>query len=346
MKKLLALISARNKEFYRDRSAMGWTLLFPLIVLLGFTYGYSGKQDPVLRVMVTSESTLSNKALQSFFTLPALEVKTITDEKTASKKVARFESDLLLSVEEQGGRTKITYAINSDSEKGKFAERLLAYSLSKNDGVTPTLEAKKLDAVRVRYSDWVLPGLLAMNIMFGSMFGVGYVIVRYRKNGVLKRLRATPLSAFQFLSAQVISRMLLMVLTAFVVLAAAILLIGFKVQGSWLDLMIFLAISSMAMITVGLLVAARINTEEVADGVLNLMTWPMMFLSGVWFSIDDANRWVIWISKLMPLTHVVRGLRAIMIDGAALSQLMPEVGVLLVLSALFVSISAAIFRWR
>ena len=185
-----------------------------------------------------------------------------------------------------------------------------------------------------------------MNIMFGSMFGVGYVVVRYRKNGVLKRLRATPLSAFQFLSAQVISRMLLMLITSFMVLAGAMVLIGFRPQGSWLDLAVFLCVCSTSMISLGLVVAARIATEEVAEGILNLMTWPMIFLSGIWFSIEGASPWVLSGAKLMPLTHVVDGLRAILIEGAGLTQLVPQITVLLVLSVVFLGIGSAIFRWR
>jgi ABC-type multidrug transport system permease subunit len=185
-----------------------------------------------------------------------------------------------------------------------------------------------------------------MNIMFGSMFGVGYVIVRYRKNGVLKRLRSTPLSAFQFLFAQVFSRMLLMLVTSLIVIGGAVILIGFKLHGSWIDLSLFLAVGSASMISLGLIVAARIQSEEAAEGILNLMTWPMIFLSGVWFSIDGASRWVLYGAKMMPLTYVVDGLRAIMIDGVSISQLAPQITVLLCLSTLFIVISSLIFRWR
>jgi ABC-type multidrug transport system permease subunit len=235
--------------------------------------------------------------------------------------------------------------MNHDSDKGKLAERLL---LIANEKQSPplALESRKVEGKRLRYSDWLLPGLLAMNIMFGSMFGVGYVIVRYRKNGVLKRMRATPLSAFQFLSAQVISRMFLMVVTSWMVLAGSMLLISFRPQGSWLDLSLFLCVCSAAMISLGLVVAARIATEEVADGILNLMTWPMIFLSGIWFSLDGASSWVLWGAKLMPLTHIVDGLRSILIDGASLAQVYPQVVGLLCLSIVFLAVGSAIFRWR
>ena len=343
MKMLWALIVARNKEFYRDRSAMIWSLLFPFIVLMGFTYGYSGREEPLLRVSVLAGAESAAPALiQRLKDTPGLELLTGAEETAAMKKLQRYQTDLLVAA--QTGL--VTYSFNPDSSKGKLAERLIKDAVTDQAEPRPRLEARAVEGRHIRYSDWLLPGLLAMNIMFGSMFGVGYVIVRYRKNGVLKRLRATPLSAFQFLTAQVISRMLLMLLTASLVIGGSVLLIGFRPQGSWTDLLIFLAASSAAMISVGLVVAARISSEEVADGVLNLMTWPMIFLSGIWFSLDGASPWVLKVAQFVPLSHVVYGLRAILIDGVPLAQLTPQLFILLGLSAILVVIGSVVFRWR
>lgn len=344
MKKFLALINARNKEFYRDHSTMIWTLLFPFIVLMGFTYGYSGKQEPVLRITAYPAHGASLPMLKPLREVPGLEIVASDDAAAARRKVERYESDLALEIQDEG--RSLIYAINDGSDKGKLARRLVLDAFQAQAEPRPSLTERAVEGRRIRYADWLVPGLLAMNIMFGSMFGVGYVIVRYRKNGVLKRLRATPLTAFQFLFAQVVSRMLLMVVTSYMVIGGAMLLIGFRPQGSWVDIGIFLSVSAMAMISVGLLVAARVASEEVAEGVLNLMTWPMMFLSGVWFSLEGASRWVLYGAQAMPLTHVVEGLRAILIDGASLASLGSQVVVLGILSAVFVVISSAIFRWR
>ena len=347
MKKLLALIKARNLEFYRDRAALSWTLLFPFIVLAGFAYGYSGKTEPLMSVRASGNAADANPVLRTLKETPGMDLKILSDEASALRKLSRYEADLVVKISDDG--KTLTYSANPDSEKGKLAERLLQRAALDQPEPRPILIAQATTGHKIRYADWLLPGLLAMNIMFGSMFGVGYVIVRYRKNGVLKRLRATPLSAFQFLSAQVISRMLLMVLTSFLVVAGAILVIGFRPANGWAsmpDLLLFLCVSAAAMISVGLVVAAQISSEEVADGVLNLLTWPMIFLSGIWFSLDGASPWVISISKVMPLSYVVKGLRAILIDGAHFGDLLPEVGILLVITAVLVAIGSALFKWR
>jgi ABC transporter DrrB family efflux protein len=347
MKKLLALIKARNLEFYRDRAALSWTILFPFVVLAGFAYGYSGKSEPLLVVRASGVASAEHPVIRALKETPGMDFQMLSDEDAVLKKLSRYEADLAIRASEDGKR--ITYAFNPDSEKGKLAERLLHQANSLQAEPRVALESQAITGRKVRYADWLLPGLLAMNIMFGSMFGVGYVIVRYRKNGVLKRLRATPLTAFQFLSAQVISRMVLMVVTSFLVVAGAMVVIGFRPASyatATIDLLLFLAVSSAAMISVGLVVAAQISSEEVADGVLNLMTWPMIFLSGIWFSLDGASAWVVWISKAMPLSYVVKGLRAILIDGAHFTDVLPEVGILLVITAVLMGIGSALFKWR
>src|SRR6476620_10270225 len=123
MKKLLALISARNKEFYRDRSSLIWTLLFPFIVLAGFRYGYSGRQDPLIRIMALPPSSVSSPMIQNLQSTPGIELKTTDHESTALKKLEHYETDLVISMTDQGNR--VAYFLNQDSDKGKLSERLL-----------------------------------------------------------------------------------------------------------------------------------------------------------------------------------------------------------------------------
>lgn len=338
MKKFLALVAVRNKEFYRDKFTLMWTFLFPFLVMLGFAYGYSGRQEPLLKVGVLSSVAKQEGSLKQFVSTPQLQLVNYDDQAQALKRIERHQLDLLVKAEADG----LVYWINPDSPKAELAERLLKVS-------TPPatrIERQELVGKKIRYADWLVPGLVGMNLMFASLFGVGYVIVRYRKNGVLKRLRATPLSAFEFLLAQVASRTLLLLITTAVTIGGASLLIGFRMAGSWVDLLIFIAVGSGSLIALGMLVAARISSEEVADGVLNIMSWPMMFLSGVWFSLEGANPWVLGFSRALPLTHIVNGLRAIMLDGTPLTALLPEMGALALAAAVLLVIGSALFKWR
>jgi ABC-type multidrug transport system permease subunit len=194
--------------------------------------------------------------------------------------------------------------------------------------------------------DWVVPGILAMNMMFSCLFGVGYVIVRYRKNGFLKRLKATPLSPFQFLLAQMVSRLLLIQTITVAVYVGCNYFIHFQMRGSYANLFLISLAGAICLISLGLLVAARLSSEELAGGILNLLTWPMMLLSGVWFSLEGTNPFVQKIAQVLPLTHLVDGARAIMTEGAGLVDIAPHLLVLAFMSAVFLSLGSVIFRWE
>jgi ABC-type multidrug transport system permease subunit len=171
-------------------------------------------------------------------------------------------------------------------------------------------------------------------------------VVRYRKNGFLKRLRATPLRAIEFVIAQVASRLvLIMLITSFVYVGTKYFL-DTRMDGSYIALFLVALVGAIALLSMGLLVASRVTSEELAGGLLNLFTWPMMLLSGVWFPLEDADAWVRQVANIFPLTHVLNSARAVMLDGATLLDVTPALISLLLLSMLFLGLGAAVFRWR
>ena len=156
-----------------------------------------------------------------------------------------------------------------------------------------------------------------MNMMFSCLFGVGYVVLRYRKSGFLKRLHATPLSAFEFLSAQVLSRLAPdRVRHRDPVRRASAPSSTSTTPAASLLLLLLAILGALSMIALGLTIAARFSSEELVGGLLNLLTWPMMLLSGIWFSLEGSPRWVQWVAHIFPLTHVLDAARAVMLDGA------------------------------
>jgi len=170
--------------------------------------------------------------------------------------------------------------------------------------------------------------------------------VRYRKNGFLKRLRATPLRAIEFVIAQVASRLVLIIAITVFIYAGTSYFLNTRMDGSHVTLFLIAVVGAISLISLGLVVAARVTSEELAGGLLNMVTWPMMLLSGVWFSLESAADWVRSLAQVFPLTHVLDSARAVMIDGATLAEVAPELTVLLIMSAVFRSLTAVMFRWR
>lgn len=326
----VAVLVARNREFLRDRSSWMWNLVFPVLLIVGLAVLFGNEDRALYKVGVYPDAT-TQTTLQDIRYLSVVKTESLAD---GIRLVERHQLDMLL---EPASRK---YWINETSPSGYIAERLLLGS----DKEPYTQEL--VSGEQVRYVDWVLPGVLGMNMMFTCLFGVGYVVVRYRKSGVLKRLRATPLRALEFLSAQVVSRLWLVLATTLVIFLGTNIILKFTMHGSYLTLVLVMAIGAFALITLGLLVAAQTASEELAGGLLNLFTWPMMMLSGVWFSLEGAHPFVQAAAKLLPLTHLVDAARAVMIDGATLFDIRWHVLFLLVFAAGCLVLGARLFRWE
>ncbi len=336
MKRFLALLHARNLEFVRDRAALVWALLFPALMVAGCAVIFSGDGDPVLSIGVLGESPAAAQAQ-----LPALPPQAVAwhgygDRELALRRVRYHQLDLLLDT--RSGH----YWVNPLSPRGAVAERLLAA----DPAATPTLQRQAIEGRAIRYVDWALPGILGMNMMFASLFGVGYVVVRYRMNGVLKRLHATPASAFEFLSAQVVSRLLLILAASAIIFAGCHAVLDFLMLGQYLDLLLVGVLGALAMISLGLVISSRSDSEEFAGGMLNLCTWPMMFLSEVWFPLDNAPAWVRGLSEAMPLTHTVSAARRIMLEGASVADISHHLLVLAITTAVLMATASLLFRWH
>ncbi|MCU7800137.1 MAG: ABC transporter permease [gamma proteobacterium symbiont of Lucinoma myriamae] len=328
MKRFLAILHARNLEFIRDRAALSWGLIFPTALMMGFALLFSNGAQERYKVGVAGE--LNHPFLQSQY----IKFIPVEDLEKAIIKVERHQLDLLIASEQ------LRYWVNSSSPAGYITEQLLKASGGKR------LTANEVSGKEIRYIDWLIPGVLGMNMMFSALFGVGFVIVRYRKNGVLKRLRGTPLSATEFLMAQIFSRLLLIIFVSVIVYIGCDLILDFSMYGSYINLFLVFTIGSLAMISLGLLIASRLKSDELAAGLTNAISIPMMLLSEVWFSLEGSPQWILFISNLLPLTHVVDASRAIMLDGAGIIDVGHHILTMLIMMLVFLFVGVKMFRWE
>ncbi|MBV9343997.1 MAG: ABC transporter permease [Gammaproteobacteria bacterium] len=332
MRRLLAVLHARNLEFLRDRGTLLFTLLLPVMVVIGMGFVFGGPQRPLFKVGVLAERI--EPGTSSFLRERYVQFVPEARAEQAESRLAHQQLDLLVDL-----HPPVRYWVNSDSPKGYIAERLLL-------AAEPAARREAVRGAALRYVDWLFPGILGMNMMFSCLFGVGYVVLRYRKSGFLKRLHATPLSAFEFLSAQVLSRLLLILVVTTILYLGIGAIIGFHSAGSPSLLVLVAVLSALSMIALGLTIAARFSSEELVGGLLNLLTWPMMLLSGIWFSLEGSPRWVQWGAHVFPLTHALDAARAVMLDGAGLRQIGPNLLYLAATALAFLAFGAWSFRWR
>ena len=332
-----AVMQARFREYYRDTASWAWNLMMPLIIILAFAFIFNAEETDLYKVGLVNPNQYQSTELDRFVNLRHIQFIQYDELDAALEKVKRHQLDLVLQSTDE-----IRYWVNEDSANGYVVERLLMQSFQQPKA---SLQKGTVSGQKIRYADWLMPGILSMNMMFSCLWGVGWVVVRYRKNGVLRRLQATPLTPLEFLTAQVCARLVIITLVTIMVYIGAYWVIDFTMRGSYLALFIVLLVGGACLTSMGLIVASRLRTEEVADGILNLISWPMMILSGVWFSMEGANPWAQKLADLFPLTHMVSAARRIMIDGASLVDVVYEVGMLALLTVVLMFISARFFRW-
>ena len=335
MRRLFAVFYARNLEFLRDRTTVIWNFLFPIVVVVGMGLVFGSGPRPLFEVGVLYPGPTIDMKSHPFLATRYVRFFTVPEEDKAIVKVSRHQIDLLIDLRSAPPR----YWVNSDSPKGYIVERLLIESDS-------TVRRQEVRGEAVRYVDWLLPGVIGMNMMFNCLFGVGYVVVRYRKSGFLKRLSATPLRAIEFIGAQILSRLVLTLLVTVTIYLLASWLVGFHMRGSYLLLAAVAALGAFSMIALSMFIVARFTSDELAAGVLNALTWPMMMLSGVFFSLEGAPHWLQLTAKAFPLTQMLDAARSIMIDGAGLAQIATPILYLTLTAVAFLALGAWSFKWR
>ena len=343
--RLWIMLRARNREFFRDKAAFGWNFLFPFLIVAGFGIIFGGKEfiqykvgvlTPALEAVANADEDIPEQFRRTRF----VQFIRFTSAEEAFEKLRYHKIDFLL----KAGPPPHRYWINNSSPKGYILEKIFQSSLMPTGNLDLALK-EEIKGRQIRYIDWLFPGILAMNMMFSALWGVGYIVVRYRKNGVLKRLKATPLTAFEYLSAQMLSRIFLLMFTLIIVWIGCDLIFSFYVEGSYLDLAIVFFVGSFSLTALGLVFAARGTSEEFTNGIITFITWPMMFLSEVWFSLEGAPGWVKSVTQIFPLTHLLKAVRKIMHDGASLVDVAPEMAILTVMTLTFLIAGAAMFSW-
>ncbi len=329
-------------EFVRDRGTFFWNLIFPFLLVFGFSFAFSGGNSSIFSVgtlgPMPEEYFLSDIDGIEFIDYDEKE----TSREDALEKLREHSVDMIIDFD------SAQYYLNSEAGSTEILRNLMISGGT--GGVSganiESFTEANVSGEAIRYVDWLVPGVIGMNMMFSCLFGVGFVLVRYRKNGVLKRMKATPVSALNFVSAQAASRLIIVVITSIVVFIGTNIFLKFVMKGSWLNLLLLTTMAILCMISLGLIFASRIKSEELAGGLLNLITMPMLILSGVFFSLENAPAFVGKIAKILPLTHFVDGAREIMLNGAGLLQILPNLLYLGGLTIVFLLLSAFLFKWE
>jgi ABC-type multidrug transport system permease subunit len=247
-----------------------------------------------------------------------------------------------------GPDNKVEYRYDESRPESRTARLLVDDAVQRAGGRANPLPVRDrlVHEPGARYIDFLIPGLLGMNLMGSGIWGLGFAIVDARKKRLLKRLIATPMSRAQYLSSFVLSRLTLLCLEVVLLLGFGVMVFGVPMRGSLVLLAIICVLSSLAFSSLGLLISSRAQTMEGASGLMNLVMLPMWIFSGVFFSASRFPEQIQPFIQALPLTAVINALRANTLRGAGLGAVAPELGIILAWMVLSFVVALKLFRWR
>jgi ABC-2 type transport system permease protein len=335
---LFQLTHVRFLLLSREPEAIFWIFIFPILLAVGLGIAFRNRPPDVLPVAATSVKL--TQALKADKGLRATKM----DEATGTHALATGEV-LLLVVDQASG---VEYRFDDTNPDARTARLLADRAIQAAAGQRESTQTRNqlLHETGSRYIDFVVPGLLGMNLMGSAIWGLGFAIVEARQKKLLKRMVASPMPRWQYLASFLLSRLVMLVIEVVAFLGFAGLVFGVPFRGSLVELAFLCVLTSMAFSALGLLISSRAKTMEAASGLMNLVMLPMWILSGVFFS---ASRFPVAVQPLvraLPLTAANEALRANMLQGVGINHLALQVGILIAWLIVPFAVALRIFRWR
>ena len=335
---LFQLTVTRLKLTLREPEAIFWIFVFPILLAIGLGIAFRNRPADVLPVGATTAQL--TQALAADSGLKATQM----DESTGVHALA--VGTIVLLAEQTGDGVVYRYDnTNPDARTARMiADRAIEVAAGRKDVLTATNEL--VHEKGSRYIDFVVPGLLGMNLMGSAMWGLGFSIVDGRQKKLLKRMVASPMPRWQYLMGYLLSRLVMLAVEVVVFLGFAKLVFGVPFRGPLWQLGLLCLLVSMVFSALGLLTASRARTMEAVSGLMNLVMLPMWILSGVFFSASRFPAIVQPVVRALPLTAAIDAMRGNMLQGVQLGQLTMQVGILLAWFAVPFVVALRIFRWK
>lgn len=348
MRSIWAMTRANLKMSLRNRQALFWNLAFPalFILIFGAVFGRGLKID----INVGLIEPLNDYGEQVAAAMSSTSAFTVT-RGSQEAELAALEAgtrSVVLAFPGPGDPPAATIYSgpmtdpNSAVAQSAVREVLLAASGS---ALPVTISAETVNAAQISFMDTFLPGILAMSLMNSGIIGLSTAFVNYRERGILRRIKVTPFPLTSFIFARVLSQVLMAVLQSVILVGMAWALFDFRPRGNLTVIFLTILIGALAFLAIGFAISGISPNAETAASYANLITFPMLFLSGIFFSMSNAPAWLQPITKVLPLPYLVEALRSVMTYGHGLSAIWIDLVVLLGVFAVAMVIAVRFFRW-
>ena len=345
------------KMWSRDRAAMFWTFFLPLVIMVIFgllNFGELGKVD--VGIVDQAENDVSGKFIEGLSRIDALRIETGTADGERAA-LADGKRDLVILLPEDlaaapDGSEIVAWYHGSRQTEARLGLTVIQSAIDElNFAITGaervvTLTEEAVEARDLGYIDFLMPGVIGMAIMQLGLFSVAFSFVTMKREGVLRRLLATPLAPTSLLVAQVITRLIVVLIQTAILAAVAVFLFGAEFAGSFFAVLLAAAMGGAVFLAMGFAVSGWARTEQQAAPLANIVSLPMMFLSGVFFSRDVLPGILQRITDFLPLTYLVEAIRGMTVEGDTVLMQWPNfLGLAVWLVVAFV-IANRTFRWE
>jgi len=336
---LAQLTLVRFLEFIREPEALFWVFIFPILLAAGLGIAFRNRPADVLKI-----AAVTPQLAQSLRQDKLLDVTELSG--AAAEDALRTGKVALAAV--PGPNGSVVFRYDDTNPEGRTARMLADRAVQRAAGRVDQVNStdQLLREPGSRYIDFLIPGLLGMNLMGSAIWGMGFAIVDARRKKLMKRLVATPMPRHYFLLSFVLSRLLMLVVEVGLVLGFGTIVFGVPLRGSAIDLVLLCVLASMSFSALGLLIASRARTIEAASGLMNVVMMPMWIVSGVFFSAQRFPDFLQPVIKALPLTAAIDALRMNMLQGAGLGPVASQMGVLGVWLVVCFALALKLFRWR
>lgn len=364
MKAYYQLTLAQLRLFLRNRQALIWMMLFPFFFMFIFGLLFENDRPTTYKLSIVDldQSAVSKQMKQTFQQQDLFQISSDQQVETAQEKVKKGEVDLLMvfpkhfsthvNNKQHSPASVEVYYNNSNVAQVRTALTIIEGNIDavskKITQYQPVIKTKtkEISGLSLTYLDFLVPGIIAMQIMSNNMNGVAGQIASWRERGVLRRMQGTTLTASTFIASQITARLVFNGLQALLLLLVGFLVFDVSIHGSITLVILFIILGTLTFMSIGFIIASLAKTPESAGPIAGFLSFPLMFLGGVFFPISNMPSYLQPIIKAIPISHLSTAFREIMNVGTPLTELLPEVGWLCAWLVAGFVIATRLFKWE
>lgn len=345
-KSLYQLILSTFRVFFREPAVIFWAVLFPIIMAWVLGIAFSNKGESVRTVYVTGSHEIPEKIRgEKVFGEETGNPSRIKFQETSEQEAVKAIKQGVIAIYLEVDGDSLIYHFDPVNSDAQLTHLILERGLNGIPGDGNKTSIKPLQTKGTRYIDFLIPGLIALGIMNSCIWGIGWTLIETRMKKLLRRMVATPMKKPVFFSSYIVTRIILGGFETLLLLIFTRLYFGAEITGSAAAFVVVFLAGIFAFSGIAILIASRTAKTEVANGLVNVVTLPMMILSGIFFNYHNFPDWVIPVIQVLPLTLLADSIRSIFIEGAGFAEVLKPVVILSITGLVTFIAGLKIFKW-